>query len=200
MCNAYDIGGRVGSFPSALKARALRELEVFTERRLIRRTDQAPVLLASGDLTMMGWGFRRPGLGVVNNSRSDKLGGAMWRDSFRERRCLIPLSGYFEWTGAKGSKQSYRFVRPGGGGLWVAGIWEESSEFGLCFSMITTTANALVEPIHHRMPAVLEEDEWGPYLAGKKDTFIPQESSLVYGKCRNPLLKNRSNETQGELF
>ncbi|WP_411845593.1 SOS response-associated peptidase family protein [Roseibacillus persicicus] len=200
MCNAYDIGGQTGSFPSALRAQAVRELEEMKSVLLIRRTDSAPVLLSDGQLTRMSWGFRRPGLGVVNNSRSDKLEGPMWRESFEKRRCLIPVAGYFEWTGPKGSKKTFRFRRSDGELFWMAGLWEESPEYGRCFSMITTEANQTVAPIHHRMPALLETGEWESYLDGKLGKFAPNPLSIDYEPCANPLIQNPPAGTQLDLF
>lgn len=200
MCNAYDIGGKTGSFPSFMKARAVRELEALLNRQLIRRTDQAPVLNAEGELVSMSWGFRRPKLGVINNSRPDKLKGAIWSEPFQKRRCLIPVAGYYEWTGPKGHKRTFRFENPEENWMWMAGLWEESSQFGPCFSMITTEANETVSPIHHRMPALLEGDELEEYLVGRVEDFNPKPASLNLQEVANPLLKNPATSIQEELF
>ncbi|MDP0491220.1 MAG: SOS response-associated peptidase [Verrucomicrobiota bacterium JB023] len=198
MCNAYEIGGKQGSFEGRVKAGALKALEEM-EKRLIRRTDRAPVILQDGELVEMRWGFERAGLGVINNSRSDKLDGRMWRDAFAERRCLIPMSGFYEWSGPKGKKQTHRLTSRSGKLLWVAGIWEESGELGHCFSMITTEANKWMEPIHHRMPAILEGEERGDFLAGGLREFAPGEEVLQVEDAANPLVKKKGWE-QGELF
>jgi putative SOS response-associated peptidase YedK len=200
MCNAYDIGGQTGGFSDLVKTQGTRALEPFVSRCLIRRTDQAPVLLEGGDVVLMSWGFRRSGLGVINNSRSDKLQGPMWKEPFEKSRCLVPVTAYYEWTGSKGNKTTHRFTSPNGETLWMAGLWENSPDVGLCFSMITTEANATVTPIHHRMPALLESDEQEPYLAGEMSFFAPLPSSLQVTVSANPLLKNPPTEIQGDLF
>ena len=89
MCNAYRIGRDTRATPAVLPEGLLRDL---SEDRLIRRTDRAPVYAGGSDLVTMRWGFERPGLGTVNNSREDKLDGPMWRKAFQERRCLVPVS------------------------------------------------------------------------------------------------------------
>ena len=97
MCNAYELGKRGGSFPSRVKAASVRELLSVDAFRLIRRTDPAPVITSDGELATMRWGFRRPKLGPVNNSRADKLDSPMWRETperssalATERRLPIP--------------------------------------------------------------------------------------------------------------
>ncbi len=73
-------------------------------------------------------------------------------------------------------------------------------EFGPCFSMITTDANALMAPIHDRMPAILEEGDIAGYLAGEMSTFTPSCESLKVEDSLNPLVKPRGTSVQGELF
>lgn len=191
MCNAFN---------SARKPENVRLPECLGEVKLIRRTDQAPVILPDGELTTMRWGFQRKGLGVVNNTRSDNLESPMWKEAVEKRRCLIPVASYYEWTGPKGHKQTYRFQAPDHTWLWMAGIWEDSAEHGPCFSMLTTEANSLVSPIHHRMPAILTPDEQQTYLRDGLDSFTPAPALLVSKKSVNPLLKNPPSHIQDELF
>ena len=149
---------------------------------------------------MMRWGFERKGLGVVNNTRTDNLASSMWKEAFEKRPCLIPLSAYFEWTGSKGHKRTYRFQHPADQWLIAAGIWEESPSLGLCFSMLTTEANSLVAPIHHRMPAILKEDETEAYFENKLQRFAPPEALLDVSESANPLLVRPPTHIQGDLF
>ena len=106
MCNAYELGKRGGSFPQHVRAKAAGELLGIAATRLVRRTDPAPVLTADGELRTMRWGFSRHGAGAINNARADKLLGAMWGESFRKRRCLIPVAAFYEWSGPPGHKLS----------------------------------------------------------------------------------------------
>jgi putative SOS response-associated peptidase YedK len=84
--------------------------------------------------------------------------------------------------------------------LWMAGIWEDSPEQGRCFSMLTTEANSLVSPIHHRMPAILTADEQQAYLLEGLESFAPAPNLLTTEKTANPLLKNPPSPIQEELF
>jgi putative SOS response-associated peptidase YedK len=192
MCNAYN----TAKGPSKIQ---LEEAVGFVAR-LIRRTDQAPVMLPGGETVPMRWGFERKGLGVINNSRSDKLTGTMWKDAFERRRCLVLLLSYYEWSGSKGNKRTHRFRHPDDHWLFAAGIWEESRELGRCFSMITTEANSVVLPFHHRMPALLGASERDDYLTGNLEVFAPEAELLVVEDAVNPLLKNPPSHLQDELF
>ncbi|MGC6427329.1 MAG: SOS response-associated peptidase [Akkermansiaceae bacterium] len=190
MCNAFNTAKNPFQIAGNI---------VSGETCLIRRTDSAPVWVSANHTVEMRWGFERKGLGCVNNSRSDHLESAMWREAFRDRRCLIPLAFYYEWSGSKGQKRAYRFRALDGGWLWTAGIWEDSSEYGRCFSMLTTEANKEVVGIHHRMPALLTESEQKSYLNGEMSEFCPQPGLLLIEDAPNPL-KNKPEFEQGELW
>jgi len=158
------------------------------------------VKLPGGEIVSMRWGFQRKGLGVVNNTRSDNLDSPMWKDAIEKRRCLIPVISYYEWSGPKGNKQTHLFRSPDHDWLWMAGVWEESAEFGPCFSMLTTEANSLVSPIHHRMPAILTEDEQRSFLLEGLESFKPVSDLLTTERAANPLLKTKPTHIQDELF
>lgn len=199
MCSTYelerDVLGEAG-FPGL---DAIDALAASVGKALIRRTDSAPVVTPAGRVEMMRWGFRRPQLGVVSNARAERLAhSAMWREAFAERRCLIPMTAFYEWSGPKGRKRTHRFVASEGGVLWAAGLWEVSSEDGPCFTMVTTGANQLMEPIHDRMPALMEERDFACFFAGRLSAWRPREDLLQVNDSANPLRTKQAE--QGELF
>ncbi|BDS05240.1 hypothetical protein NT6N_02800 [Oceaniferula spumae] len=198
MCSVYEFGRGKKKPPQALTASGFDSLA--DDVRLIRRTDKAPVYLSDGSVHMMRWGYERPGLGVVNNTRSDNFESPMWRDSIEHRRCLIPVTAFYEWSGPKGNKRTHRFTSRDGEWLWMAGIWETADKLGECFSMITTAANALMSPIHNRMPAVLTDEELSPFLYGELMTFNPAPDTLLVNEANNPFIKNPPSHKQDELF
>lgn len=84
-----------------------------------------------------------------------------FRSAFRQRRCLVPASGFYEWQkrGA-GRKQPY-FIRPHDGGLFaLAGLWERwhdpQGELVETCTILTTEANQLMRPLHDRMPVIVD--------------------------------------------
>ena len=191
MCNAFN---------TAKNPKNIREAVYEVESKLVRRTDQAHVRIPTGELVPMKWGFQRKGLGVVNNTRSDNLNSPMWKKAIENRRCLIPILSYYEWSGPKGDKQTHVFQSPNHNYLWIAGLWEESSELGPCFSMLTTEANPVVSPIHHRMPAIVTENDHKKFLLEGLEFFKPGPELLTTEKVVNPLLKIKPTHIQDELF
>ncbi len=187
MCTAYEIGKKANRLPARVKIPAVEKLRSLGEKWIVRPTLLAPVIMPDGDLQEMSWGFRRKfrgAKGVVSrtvvNSREDKLDSAMWREAFRERRCLIPAIAFYEWVEAPGCKAApLRFTREDDGWIMIAGIWEEG-ETGPCFSMLTTESSAFVRKVHDRMPAVLTDSQIDPFLDGDLHEFGPSVVPLQH--------------------
>jgi putative SOS response-associated peptidase YedK len=125
----------------------------------------------------MTWGFplRLKGMKPeskpkpVNNVRADKLDSFMWRYSFAERRCLIPVGEFAEAEGEKGSKTRTWFSLPNEELFAVAGIWRDTDEWGPAYSMVMTEACIHVADVHDRMPVILARNSWGDWLDGAPD-------------------------------
>lgn len=87
--------------------------------------------------------------------------------SFRHRRCLIPVVGFFEWR-RQGTRQPHYIHRSDGGPLALAGLWDrwESPDGDdlLSFTILTTDANPMLQAIHNRMPVMMEKDTWREWL------------------------------------
>lgn len=128
-------------------------------------------------LAMLRWGFpvQPPGTSqpkLVINARGETVDTKFtFRDAFHNRRCLIPASGFYEWLAAgRGPKQPY-FVRPRSGVPFaMAGIWQgEIAANGQAIeyaAIVTCEANALLKPIHERMPVIVMPADWDVWLLG----------------------------------
>jgi putative SOS response-associated peptidase YedK len=199
MCNTYVIKPKRGAQGLARRA---SEATTKLVSALVRKSDPGVVLRADGRADLMRWGFRREFNPAINNARSDKLEGGMWREAFHERRCAIPMTLFYEWGPVVGGrKQAHEFRETDDDYLWVAGIWEEHTELGPCYSMVTTAASLLMSPIHDRMPALLRPEQMAEWLAGCGPwDFRPFAESLVVTPCESPLSKRRKFDTQQELF
>lgn len=99
------------------------------------------------------------------NARAETVHTApAFRDSFDRKRCIIPADAFFEWERRPGQKpQPHLFERGDRGPLAFAGLWASwrdrsvtDAERLLTCTIITTDANAVVAPLHDRMPVVLE--------------------------------------------
>jgi putative SOS response-associated peptidase YedK len=105
----------------------------------------------------------------VNNARADKLDGFLWRYSFLERRCLIPVSAFAEAEGEKGAKTRTWFTLPGEDPFAVAGLWRDTPEWGPAYTMVMTEACQHVAGVHDRMPVILKRADWADWLDGPPD-------------------------------
>ncbi|HUO97745.1 MAG TPA: SOS response-associated peptidase, partial [Rhizomicrobium sp.] len=154
----------------------------FQPRYNIAPTQSVPVVrLKNGgrDLVMMRWG-------LVPSFAKDLSGGAksinargetvadkpMFKSAFLRRRCLVPADGFYEWKKEGNAKQPYFITLRQKAPFAFAGLWEwwrprDGSAEILTFTIITTAANALVAPLHDRMPVILAPDAWPLWLAEK---------------------------------
>lgn len=198
MCNLYDLGPSRGKrLDTEWERIAFRGMSEFGGKPFgIRKTDPGLVLLSTAQWEAMRWGFSRPFNPAINNARSDKLAGGMWIQSWEARqRCVIPVSAYYEWSGGPpGKKQTYAFQPEGDPGhwLWAAGIWEDSPQWGSCYSMVTTEGSAKTSVIHDRMPALLAETDLEEFLESEDPRELLRPShALIFSPCENPLKNPR---------
>ncbi len=97
-------------------------------------------------------------------------GRTVW--GFRQLAPIIPASGFYEWTGAKGAKQPHLFTAADGSPLLAfAGLWDRwkdpaTSEWILSCTIIVSGASAWMEPYHDRMPVLLEAKDFDGWLDG----------------------------------
>jgi putative SOS response-associated peptidase YedK len=86
-----------------------------------------------------------------------------FRTAFKQQRCIIPVSGFYEWQGSKGNKQAYAIYPLNDSFFGFAGLWEKKDELE-SFTIITTEANELMKTIHHRMPVILDSGDYDVWL------------------------------------
>lgn len=159
----------------------LFEAETFplTERYNIAPTQMVPVLIERGDgqreLTSMRWGlvphwvkdaadFK---LNLFNARSETAAEKPSFRDAMRSGRCLIPASGFYEWRTEDGNKQPYFIKRQDGQPMAFAGlysVWTKGSEPLTSCTILTTDATGAMTELHHRVPVILEPDEWDCWL------------------------------------
>lgn len=86
-----------------------------------------------------------------------------FRYSFKSRRCLIPADGFYEWKQEGKIKKPYRIVLKNGSLFAFAGLWDfwvsPKGEIINSCTIITTTPNSLIEPLHDRMPVILSTEQ-----------------------------------------
>ncbi|MBQ7338866.1 MAG: SOS response-associated peptidase [Clostridia bacterium] len=169
MCGRYT-----AEEDTSIDMRALyRELrmsypEVQLKSGEIYPTETVPLLCGRDKTPVPGtWGFPKyDGKGVIINARAESVQEKVsFRDAFYHRRCLVPTTGYFEWSR---QKVKYRFGLPDAPMFCLAGLWTHTNE-GLRFVILTTDANASVLPVHHRMPLVLTGEMTDAWVHSAQD-------------------------------
>ena len=140
-----------------------------------------PVVVWEGDKFVaryMIWGMRPEwAKSLLINARAETaLEKPTFRNALRERRCLVVASGFFEWQDLGSEKIPYHFICPGRTVFGFAGVWTPSPqhEYPECVIM-TTMPNALVAPIHDRMPSILTDEDYQRYLT----TDDPREAQAI---------------------
>ena len=105
------------------------------------------------------------------NARSETVAEKpAFRDAFRKRRCLIPVSGFYEWQKMEtGLKQPYYIQSHDGQPLVMAGLWEswkqnDESPPIETFTILTTEANLTMQFLHDRMPVFLQQEQFADWL------------------------------------
>jgi putative SOS response-associated peptidase YedK len=95
-----------------------------------------------------------------------------FREPFKRKRCLMPVSGYFEWQDTPGGKQPWYFTaRDGTPVLTIAGLWDEwknkaTGERLTSCAMIITRPNDFIAEVHDRMPVLLQPEQFDHWLSG----------------------------------
>ena len=123
---------------------------------------------------------------LLINARSDKLTTSpVFRNSAKNKRCLVPMDGWYEWRGEKGSKTPFFMYAGDGEPLFMAGLWstwrpknapKDSAPLLSC-TIITTDAAGPLSEIHDRMPLTISERDWDRWL----DPDAPIHEGLLRG-------------------
>lgn len=124
----------------------------------------------SRSLDLASWGLRpswaKPGGPSPINARMETLAtNGMFRGAFAGARCLVPMSGYFEWVQELDGKQPH-YIH-GDATLAAAGLYaarNEGDEWKLTFTIATRQATDASGQVHDRMPVFLERETWSDWL------------------------------------
>jgi len=178
MCNLYT----QSKSPDEI-ARLFREQQIVLrfpegipnlQPRDIRITDPAPIVRGtddSFDLIVRRWSWPGQGGKPVYNFRSDGR-------EFASGRCLIIADGFYEFTAPADPKQKRKgrwlFTQSGGGLLGIAGLFRDDAGRGEAFTMLTTEPGLDVAAYHKRQVAVLQPEQWKPWL-----TYAQPASELL---------------------
>ena len=161
----FDIAGEVDISPSWNIAPSTKILTITSKDsvRHLRRMKWGLVPSWANDLTIGN---------KLTNARGETI-------TEKYHRCIIPASGFFEWKTESGVKNPWYISLKSGIPMAFAGLWQVNDKgaepLETC-CIITTSANALMEPIHDRMPVILPPDQWDLWLSPhehQKEDLLP---------------------------
>jgi len=178
MCGRYTL---TNPDPGAIRIRfELDESVQIDERPRYNIAPTDPVLAVrrtedgKRDLGRLRWGLvpgrwaeKRSGRPLINARAETLTTQPAFRDSFRERRCLIPADGFYEWRTDERGKRPIWFSRPKAELFAFAGLWAElegEAETIHSCAIVTCAPTELIQPIHDRMPAILSRDSESAWL------------------------------------
>jgi putative SOS response-associated peptidase YedK len=127
-----------------------------------------------------------------------------FREAFHHQRCLIPADGFYEWRSEGGVKMPHLVARQDGAPFAFAGLWDvwrgPAGEVLSC-SVIVTDANAVVRPLHDRMPVILSPADYARWLdpayhdtESLKALLVAAPDDLLVEHPVSPSINNPKNE------
>ena len=133
----------------------------------IAPTQRVPVVTGAGRVGEMQWGivpvWAKETSKALINARSESVREKRsFKSSFSQRRCLVPADGFYEWT--KMGKLPHFFTVNRGAPFAIAGLWDQGDGLPRC-CLLTTAANAVLEPIHDRMPVIVRREDWEEWFS-----------------------------------
>ncbi len=181
MCGRYTLTRSIKEIAEHFRARITGMN--FGPRFNVAPTQTLPVaILADEDIELraMRWGL------VPSWAKEESIGNRMinaraetvaekpsFRSSFKSQRCLIPCDGFYEWVPGSKGKTPHYIHRKDNGLFAFAGLWAEwtgGEEPLRTYTIITTTANKALQPLHDRMPVILPPDLYPHWLNSKTST------------------------------
>lgn len=145
-------------------------------------TEQLPVVrLVDGKrhLDLMRWGLVPPwakdlkfGAACINARAETVATQRAFRDAYAQRRCLVPVSAFYEWKRDGKARQPYAIGPASDQALTLAGLWERwkspEGAWVVSCAIVTGPPNMAIAPIHNRMPVILGEADW-PLWLGERE-------------------------------
>jgi putative SOS response-associated peptidase YedK len=191
MCGRYALAA---SSPDLAKWFHIDETINFAPRVNIAPTDMVPAIRQRPDgrreIVGLHWGLipywshdPKSGARAINARTESVAEKPAFRDPFRKRRCLIPASGFYEWKKVGRAKLPY-LIHPRDGSLMaLAGLWDRwespaGDRIESC-TILTQDANALVRPLHDRMPVVIASTDYDRWLDQRLEDPGALKSLLV---------------------
>jgi putative SOS response-associated peptidase YedK len=180
MCGRYTLSTPTDEIAALFDLATQMDLPALPERYNVAPTQESAVVrvVAPGTprrLDLLRWGlvpYWADDLSIGNrmiNARSESVADKpAFRRSFRRQRCLVATDGFYEWKKEGKLKQPYHIRRKDRQPFAFAGLWErwKNPEGSLLdtFTILTTSANDLLRPLHDRMPVIVDRRDFALWL------------------------------------
>ena len=115
------------------------------------------------------WAKEIPKFPLFNARSETAHEKSSFREAFKSKRCLVPASGYYEWTKAEdGGKDPHMIHLPDKEPFLFAGLWAHNSNLDITScTILTAAAHPNISHLHHRMPIVLTEQGWADWMSSE---------------------------------
>ncbi|MFM8840368.1 MAG: SOS response-associated peptidase [bacterium] len=180
MCGRYTLFGNwKSSLPKGTIQDELEEFQDIIDNYNVTPLQYMPVLTGEHHqihAKAMRWGFvpswskEESPQGMINARSETVLEKPSFRNAFKQRRCIIPMNGFYEWASSgSGKKQPVYCSDSQHDLMFAAGIWEhwqspDAKQSFDAFAIITVPANTKMKQFHERMPACIAPDNIEPWL------------------------------------
>jgi len=197
MCGRYDLSEN----PAAIKAKFLvPSIPEFTPNLDVRPTELNLIVRLNKardarECALARWGLVPSWAKDLSfgtrciNARAESLETASaFRNAYEARRCLVPASAFYEWSGPKGKRTKWRIVLKDEPLFALAGLWEWWKDRSRddppvhSYTIVTTDANAALMHIHDRMPVIITAQDYARWLDPQQnvsDLLVPYPDKLV---------------------
>ena len=174
MCGRYWIDGENAAIAELLGEIADKNPDVKTSGEVFPGDTVAVVCKSrSGNIRLFGmeWGFSlSDGKRVINARSETAKAKPMFRESMEKRRCVLPMSAYFEWEKVGNGKKKHRIFPESNGLFCLAGLYRLENEGPKC-TVLTMEAAEEIRFIHPRMPVIIPWEERERYLNGEEPAW-----------------------------
>lgn len=199
-----------------MKRLGVEDVREFTSRYNIAPGTIIPAIRAKSDGTReevgLQWGlvprwskYAKSGARLANARAEGIAAKPAFRDALRQRRCVVPASGFYEWQTIGRIKHPWYFRFRDESPFVFAALWEswrsqDGVELETC-SLITTAPNDAVQSIHDRMPVILPDEKIGEWMDDANDDptkllplLVPVPDGLMDGTPVSPRVNSVRNE------
>ncbi len=199
MCGRFDLHLPIEFLADYFGAPVLQDLQPHfniapTQQVLVIRTNQD----GSRHFAFLKWGLipsRAKDLSIgakLINARSETVDvKPSFRNALKNRRCIVPANGFYEWANVGGKKKPLYVKMKDNSPMIFAGLWEhwKSSEGNIIESctILTTSSNDLIKPLHDRMPLILDNQDMDLWL--NPQIIDPEKLKHLFVPCSSEKLE-----------